>query len=623
MCGITGFFSLRTTSEQAEARLQAMLLAIQHRGPDDGGIWHDQDQGIAFGHRRLSILDLSPTGHQPMLSQCNRYVLIFNGEIYNHLELRRQLGDQVHWRGSSDTETLLRCMSDWGLEAALAVTVGMFALAVWDRSERSLFLARDRMGEKPLYYGWQKNSLLFGSELKALRAHPDFDGKVNWAAASSFLRLNHVPSPATIHEGVHKLPPGTFIRLRQGDLASRHLPLPIPYWSLGEAAVKGAECPFSGSFEEAVDELAALVKNAVHLQSVADVPVGAFLSGGIDSSLVVAMMKSSAASEVTTFSIGMPDARLDESRHAAAVAKHLGTRHIAHVIQAKEALDLIPKLPEIWDEPLGDSSQIPTCLVSRLAKQQVKVALSGDGGDELFLGYPQYVLYQKIWRSRFLGKLPLLRAGADGGAAWSRKWQLLLNAWRQPDPQALCRYWMDRYRQGVIPLADQVGLASQPMPLLPDAASTGGLWDAATYLPDDILVKVDRASMYTSLETRAPLLDHRIVEFAQHLPLAYKLRHGGVGKNVLRSVLYRHVPRHIIDRPKMGFSIPIQSWLKKDLRPWAEELIADIPHDSQTFKKHQVLQLWNESLAGQNHSEKLWGLLSLLSFLRFNKIAIE
>jgi asparagine synthase (glutamine-hydrolysing) len=360
------------------------------------------------------------------------------------------------------------------------------------------------------------------------------------------------------------------------------------------------------------------------LQSVADVPVGAFLSGGIDSSIVVAMMQTATTSKVTTFSIGMPDVKMDESQHAAAVAKYLGTNHVEHMVQPKEALDLIPGLPEIWDEPFADSSQIPAYIVSKLAKQKVTAALSGDGGDEFFLGYPQYAFYKNIWRTRHLGKLPWnvlfdalspLAKGQRLGTVLRRA-RTLVNTWRQPDAQALNLYWMDSYRQVSVPLTKQHAIAMQKYPILPDAATTTGLWDAGVYLPDDILVKVDRAAMANSLETRAPLLDHRIIEFAYRLPPEYKLKNG-VGKRVLREVLYRHVPREIVDRPKMGFSIPLAAWLRNELRPWAEDLFSQIPDDTDYFNKPMIVQLWNEHLSGREvHTDQLWGVLSLLGFMK-------
>lgn len=627
MCGIAGFIHLGANRDDSSLRLAAMVKPIHHRGPDDGGMWVDEQPCVALGHRRLSILDLSPAGHQPMASACGRFVIVFNGEIYNHLDLRKNFEESNHlpiggWRGHSDTETLLACFALWGIEKTLQSTVGMFALALWDKLEKSLTLARDRIGEKPLYYGWQNEAFLFGSELKSLRAHPAFSGVMDWHAASTFLRLNYIPAPSSIYQGVFKLVPGTFLQLMQSNIQQRTLPSPVTYWSLGGVARRGMENPYTGSFADAADELELLVRRAVQLQSVADVPVGAFLSGGIDSSTVVAMMQSATTSKVTTFSIGMPDARMDESKHAAAVARHLGTNHVEHIIQPHEALDLIPRLPEIWDEPFADSSQIPTYLVSHLAKQQVTVALSGDGGDEFFLGYPQYAFYQKLWRSRHLGKLPWNAAFAalaplaknQRVGPLLRRSKSIVSAWRQPDVQALNRYWVDRYRQGNVPLTEQRGVTMLDFPILPDAATTAGLWDAGTYLPDDILVKVDRAAMANSLETRAPLLDHRIIEFAYRLPLEYKLGNEG-SKKVLREVLYRQVPKQLVDRPKMGFSIPLAAWLKNELRPWADNLLDQIPDDSEYFNKPMIDRLWKEHLSGQReHTEQLWGILSLQAF---------
>ena len=638
MCGITGFIHPGVSPDEAISRLHAMLAPIYHRGPDDAGTWLDVPHGVALGHRRLAIVDLSPAGHQPMASACGRYVIVFNGEIYNHLALRKNVlyrPSVVHerlsksdlsgnvWRGHSDTETLLACFTAWGIEKTLQATVGMFAIALWDKQTNTLTLARDRIGEKPLYYGWQNGVFLFASELKALRQHPAFRGQTNWNAASTFLRLNYIPAPSSIYQDIFKLVPGSYLQLKPADIAHKLLPAAKPYWSLAQAAQQGQQHPFKGSFNDAVDALEVLMRQAVQLQSVADVPVGAFLSGGIDSSTVVAMMQSATTSKVTTFSIGMPDAKMDESKHAAAVARHLGTSHVEHIIQPQEALDLIPRLSEIWDEPFADSSQIPTYLVSQLAKQQVTVALSGDGGDEFFLGYPQYALYQKLWPMRRLGKLPwqavLNFLAPYASTKWAtdplRQTKTIIDAWKQSDSQKLNRFWIDRYRQNSVPLAEQCGVAMLDFPVLNDAASTSGVWDAGTYLPDDILVKVDRAAMAISLETRAPLLDHRIIEFAYGLPLDYKLG-SGVSKKVLREVLYRHVPKKIVDRPKMGFSIPLGTWLKNELRPWAEDLLEKIPPDSGHFNKPMIDQIWTEHLSGsRTRTEQLWGIFSLIAFL--------
>jgi asparagine synthase (glutamine-hydrolysing) len=629
MCGIAGYLATgNAAAEEVASRCASMLARIVHRGPDDSGIWTSSQPVVALGHRRLAILEMSAAGHQPMTSADGRFVVVFNGEIYNHLALRARLEDEgvaVRWRGHSDTETLLECAARWGIEPTLQSCVGMFALALWDLRDGELILARDRMGEKPVYYGWQRDAFLFGSELKALRAHPAFEGRIDWGAAAAFLRRNFVPAPHCIYEGIHKLLPGTLLRLTRQHVASREMPVPRPYWSLSDAAMAGAERPFEGSFDDAVDHLEVLLRESVALQSVADVPVGAFLSGGVDSSAVVALMRAAPGADVRTFSIGMPEAGMDESRHAQAVAQHLGTRHVQHVVQPAEALEIIPRLPQIWDEPLGDSSQVPTYIVSRIARRDVTVALSGDGGDELFLGYAQYGLYQRLWRLRRLGHLPwrgllgplsIAARAAPPLQDALRRAEAVVKAWRQTDVAALDRFWSDRYRSGPVPLARQGGAAARSFPLLPDVASTAALSDAGTYLPDDILVKVDRASMAHSLETRAPLLDHRVVEFALSLPPEYKMT-GGEQKRVLKEVLYRHVPRALVDRPKMGFSIPLAHWLRHELRDWVEALVADIPASGSPFDRGAVERLWREHVEGRrDHTERLWGVISLLQFAR-------
>jgi asparagine synthase (glutamine-hydrolysing) len=602
-----------------------MLQALVHRGPDDEGVWSDAVHGVALGHRRLSILELSEAGHQPMISACGRYVIIFNGEVYNHQELRARLEREQRqpsrgWRGHSDTETLLQAIAMWGIVPALQAVVGMFALAVWDKEETSLVLARDRMGEKPLHYGWQGAAFLFGSELKALRAHPSFDASVDWDAAVAMLHRAYIPAPNTIYRGIQKVPPGHIVTLRQAHIASHELPQPTPYWSLTEAADRAEQEPFNGTYGEAVDALESLVMQSVRLQSFADVPVGAFLSGGIDSSTVVAMMQRMTNARVTTFSIGMPDTRFDESAHAADVARYLGTDHVEHIIQPTEALSLLARLPAIWDEPFADSSQIPTYLVSSLARQQVTVALSGDGGDELFLGYPQYATLQKVWRLRVLGYLPWemgLRPLSHFGERWRRRVRnarAYVGGWRQADTSELNRYWMDRFRDDPAPVKHAVHWRAEAARRRWSAAQTAALADAGAYLPDCILVKVDRAAMANSLETRAPLLDHRIVEFALKLPMDFKMK-DGVGKRVLRDVLYRHVPRSLVDRPKMGFSIPLGSWLRDELREWAEAMLAAVPRESQVFDVQSIKAIWSEHLAGRrDHADQLWPVLAVISW---------
>ena len=629
MCGITGFIHLGISQGDAISRVKLMMQAIWHRGPDDGGVWIDERHGVAFGHRRLSIIDTTQAGHQPMESVCGRYVIVFNGEIYNHAGLREELEKSNNqglskWRGHSDTETLIMCISAWGVHKALTATVGMFAFALWDKFENKLILARDRIGEKPLYYGWQNNTFLFGSEIKSLKQNPSFTGELDWSAASEFLRHNYIPAPFTIYQNIRKLVPGTYLTLDLQNFEQKSIGQPVTYWSISQAVQDGDENQFRGSFDDAADELESLIKRSVKLQSVADVPTGAFLSGGIDSSTVAAFMKLGCSSKITTFSIGMPDEKMDESRHAALVAKYLGTNHVQHIIQPSEALDLIPKLSQIWDEPFADSSQIPTYLVSQLAKKEVTVALSGDGGDEFFLGYPQYSFYRKLWKSRFLGRLPwdsffsIVSRGSSNTRLQValRQGRSIVNAWRQSDSQALNRYWVDRYRKGPVPLQHQMGLKLLESPIVNDPAMSASIWDASTYLPDDILVKVDRAAMANSLETRAPLLDHRIIEFAYRLPVSYKLDNG-IAKRVLKEVLYRQVPQALVDRPKMGFSIPMTSWLRNELRPWAEELLATIPNDSPFFNKKQINLMWGDHISGKRiYTEQLWGVLSLLGFLK-------
>lgn len=626
MCGIAGFVSSQHIGYERGLVCGTMLEALRHRGPDDGGVWCDPSGSATLGHRRLSILELSAAGHQPMVSRCGRLVLVFNGEIYNHLDMRRELAEEGEgpsggWRGHSDTETLLAAFVAWGVAATLQRAVGMFALALWDSENAELVLARDRMGEKPLYYGWQGSDFLFASELKAVRAHPQFEGELDWTAAAGFLRCNYIQAPATMYRNILKLLPGTCVRLRLREAHAPDLPPPVPYWSLDTALARGLEQPFEGSLEDAVDRFEELLQQAVQLQSVADVKVGAFLSGGIDSSAVVAMMRAATTSEVMTFSVRMPDPRFDESAHAAAVARHLGTGHVEYRVTANDVLGLVDHLSEIWDEPFGDSSQIPTFLVSRLASTHVKVALSGDGGDELFLGYPKYALYRRFWQWRALRCLPLGSApqllstlrGGSSPLSLLRRGGRFLAACRQPDVQALDRYWSDPYRGSKVPLAEQRESALPPPPMAPGIATSAGIRDAGGYLPDDVLVKVDRGAMANGLETRAPFLDHRIVEFALSLPEAYKLD-GGVAKRVVRDMLYRKVPRALVDRPKMGFSIPLDRWLKHELRPWCEALIARAERGSGGFDRVMVRKLWSDFLAGAcRDTEQVWGILTLIA----------
>jgi len=639
MCGLAGYFT-------ADARVSAQVLtamadSIRHRGPDDEGIWLDEAAGIGFAFRRLSIQDLSPAGHQPMASASGRFVIMFNGEIYNHPDLRRELGEQT-WRGHSDTETLLAACEAWGFEATLKKAVGMFAIALWDRRERTLTLARDRFGEKPLYYGWQGQTFLFGSELKALRAHPAFRNEIDRNAIALQMRFCYVPAPYSIYQDIGKLMPGTFLTLDLGapGTAPQQQVAPKAYWRLANAVRAGKTDPFHGTDAEAVSELERALSNAVKSQMISDVPLGAFLSGGIDSSLVVALMQAQSSQPVRTFTIGFGEADYNEAEHAKAVAGHLGTDHTELYVTPEEAQAVIPRLPTLYDEPFSDSSQIPTFLVARMARRHVTVALSGDGGDELFGGYNRYFTATAIWRR--LGWLPApLRASLAGGIRglspdnWNRLYAAL-----QPLVPAGLR--TQRVGDKAHKLAEILGVRSaeavytslvsqwnnaealvtgarEPVTLMQDHAS----WSAAetleqrmmyldgmTYLPDDILVKVDRAAMGVSLEGRMPFLDRHVAELAWRLPLSLKIRNNQ-GKWALRQVLYKHVPRALIERPKMGFGVPIDSWLRGPLKAWAESLIEPIRLQREgIFNPDLVASKWREHQSGvRNWQHHLWSVL--------------
>ncbi len=649
MCGITGFFQRHGLPADAGVTVERMAAQIVHRGPDDCGVWLDASAGMALGHRRLSILDLSPQGHQPMLSACGRYVMVFNGEIYNHADLRRELeasGSAPAWRGHADTEVMLAVISRWGLATALEKFVGMFALALWDRHERKLYLVRDRLGEKPLYYGWRGEVFLFGSELKALRAHPAWTSDVDRDALALFLRHNYIPAPYSIYRGVSKLLPGTWLCLDAQDLAHRRLPEPCAYWSAREVAEQGGQSRLALSDAEAVDRLDALLRDAIRQQMVADVPLGAFLSGGIDSSLVVALMQAQSAAPVRTFTIGFHEREYNEAEYARAVARHLGTSHTELYVTPEDARAVIPGLPQLFDEPFADSSQIPTLLVSRLARQQVAVSLSGDGGDELFGGYNRYALGQDLWHR--MNRLPLgvrrlaaqlLRAvpprhwdgifrqlrgvlpGRLRQSAPGDKLHKLAAILEVRDPEqlyhGLVSHWED-------PASVVLG-ATEPASVLTDPSQWAVLsdftermmyLDTVSYLPGDILTKVDRAAMSVSLETRIPLLDHRVVEFAWRLPLSMKIRHGQ-SKWLLRQVLYHYVPAKLIERPKMGFGVPIDTWLRGPLREWAESLLNESRLKCEGyFDPAPIRAKWAEHLSGQrNWQYPLWDVLMFQAWL--------
>jgi asparagine synthase (glutamine-hydrolysing) len=651
MCGFVGF--LGSTPFQARGEHQALLKrmsdAIIHRGPDDAGAWSDGEHGIALGHRRLSIVDLSPAGHQPMASSGGWYVILFNGEIYNHALLRKELeagAKAPSWRGHSDTETLLAGFDAWGVQGTIERAIGMFAFAVWDRQTKALTLGRDRLGEKPLYYGWQgrgKNAVfLFGSELKALRAHPAFEHVIDRGSICLQMRLSYIPAPHSIYRGIAKLPPGCLLSVS----ASRPEPRLSTYWSAEQHMSGGVARPFTGSAHQAVDQLETLLKDAVGAQMMADVPLGAFLSGGIDSSTVVALMQAQSARPVKTFSIGFHEAGYNEAEYAKAVARHLGTDHTELYVSAAQAQSVIPQLQSIYDEPFSDSSQLPTFLVSQLARQHVTVSLSGDAGDELFCGYNRYRFAAKLWKTLRAVPLPMRRLAARGITgvsvdAWSamagRLAPFLPASMRFPNAGdklhkgahvlasarlhdlylGLVSHWDD-------PAALVIG-ATEPSTLLrgntPALSGLDGIeqmmaLDLLTYLPDDILVKVDRAAMRVSLETRVPFLDHRVVEFAWCLPQSMKLR-DGASKWALRQVLHRYVPKALFERPKMGFGVPIGDWLRGPLRDWSEGLLDEARLRREGFFDPVALRKkWHEHLSGQrNWQYHLWDVLMFQSWI--------
>ena len=646
MCGLAGFLGGVVGADGDEVLLRSMSDSLYHRGPDDGGVWCDSEQRIGLGHRRLSIVDLSPAGHQPMLSASGRYVIAFNGEIYNHLTLRAELensGNAPNWRGHSDTETLLASFDAWGIETTVKKSIGMFAFAVWDKQTRQLTLGRDRLGEKPLYYGWQgqgeKAVFLFGSELKALRVHPAFENTINRGALSLQLRHNCIPAPYSIYNGIAKLRQGCLLTV---SLQQRE-PKEWAYWSALQVAESGTAEPFTGSAEQAIDELEILLKDAIRQQMMADVPLGAFLSGGIDSSIIVALMQAQSTQPVKTFTIGFHEQGYNEAVHAKAVAQHLGTEHTELYVTAEQAMAVIPRLPGLYDEPFSDSSQIPTFLVSQLAKQHVTVSLSGDAGDELFCGYNRYVMTANLWHKIALLPLPLRRLLAKGiisvsPDSWNRlaRFLPLSNSTRPVNigdklhkgAGVLTSKTVDElYKRFITHWFDSASVVIDgilPTTLVNELPNLKGLhdiqrmmaMDSMTYLPDDILVKVDRAAMGVSLETRVPFLDHRVVEFAWQLPQSMKLR-DGQSKWALRQVLYRHVPKELIERPKMGFGIPIDVWLRGPLRDWAEALLNESRlRQEGFFYPAPIRQKWQEHLSGQrNWQYHLWDVLMFQAWL--------
>ncbi|WP_404363719.1 asparagine synthase (glutamine-hydrolyzing) [Marinobacter sp.] len=639
MCGIAGFWQSHLAHSLEIAT--RMGIAIESRGPDDAGAWVDEAAGLALSHRRLAILDLSPAGHQPMHSPCGRYVLIYNGEIYNHEDLRRDLdseGGGFEWRGHSDTETLLAALRHWGIEKTLKQLNGMFAFALWDTREQELFLARDRMGEKPLYYGRSGEVFLFGSELKALRVHPQWKGEIDRDALSLYMRHNYVPAPWSIYRGMAKLLPAHYVVIRN---SGRDIGDPRCYWDLAEVAEKGAASA-SGEPEALEEELDQLLRDAVGRRMAADVPLGAFLSGGYDSTTVAAMMQAQSSRPVKTFTIGFHEEGYNEATHARAVADHLATDHTELYVTPEDAMAVIPKLPSMYDEPFSDSSQIPTFLVSQLARRHVTVSLSGDGGDELFYGYDRYFKANRIWGALSRVPMPVRQLmSAVAGRAPARSLERMMGMLPErmrisnfadrlpklaellahPSGEAFYRELVSHAKNPgklVLSANEPATLLSQPdrLPDLPGLRERMMYLDMMTYLPGDILTKVDRASMAVSLEARVPLLDHRVVEFAWRLPTEYKFR-DGQGKWLLKQVLYRYVPRELMERPKMGFGVPVEHWLRGPLREWAEDLLSESRLAQEGFfDPAPIRQMWKEHVSGERRWHyHLWDVLMFQAWL--------
>lgn len=642
MCGFAGYFTSRPSDEaEHSAAVRRMITPIAHRGPDDDGVWTDAAAGVALGFRRLAIIDLSALGHQPMRSVSGRFTMVFNGEVYNFGEIRKELESKgAKFRGHSDTEVMLAAFEEWGVERSVPRFVGMFAVAVWDARDRVLHLLRDRFGKKPLYVYAEPGFISFGSELKSLVAGPSFNREVDSDALTAYLRYLYVPAPRTIYSRVVKLMPGHMMTLQD---SAAPLPAPVAYWSLREVARRGLDDPFTGSDEEAIAEGERLIGDAASLRMIADVPLGAFLSGGIDSSAVVALMQERSSRPVRTFSVGFDEADYDESSHAARVAKHLGTSHSEIRLTGDDALQLVPELPQWFDEPLADPSQLPTYLICREARKEVTVAVSGDGGDEIFGGYNRYVQGDKLLsRGAQIGSSGRAMVSAAIGTLSPRTWNQLVEFIAPVVPAAR------NYRDPAEKL-QKIGMAlGNPTPALmyrsllsagfqePSAFVLNGserpgaiesafatdrrlgwveqmmLADQSEYMPDDLLAKVDRVSMAVSLEVRVPLLDHRVAEFAWRLPRRFKIRKGET-KWLLRQLLYKRVPRAMTDRPKMGFSVPIDRWLRGALRPWAEDLLTPLAlNRSGLLEVKQCRDAWEIFLRGDGRVSgmAMWALVN-------------
>jgi asparagine synthase (glutamine-hydrolysing) len=658
MCGIVGTWTVGSSKSSADDLnrvISRMASTISYRGPDDQGTWVDPLLGLALGHRRLAILDLSPAGHQPMRSFSNRFIISYNGEIYNHMEIRNELAKEglPKWRSQSDTETLLTAIEYWGVERTLNLCVGLFAFALWDRGGRTLTLARDRLGEKPLYYGWvggrEQGAFVFASELSAIRAYPSFNAPVSRVALSQYLRFTYVPAPLSIYDGIFKLEPGCMLTIEGAPsklvsthpiaVGERYERMEIRSWRSMKDTVIKIKPNSIGSESAAVNALELTLLKAVEAQSLADVPLGAFLSGGVDSSAIVALLQSQCSQRVKTFTMGFDEAGFDESPHARKVANHLGTDHHEVRVSSKMVQDVIPSLPWIYDEPFADSSQIPTHLVCKAARRHVTVALSGDGGDELFGGYNRYFWGPRVWNRLSWLPFPLRRllgvaVRAIPPEAWDRA-SVITSVSRLGDKVhklgarlSSVKSMDDLYWSLVSewdPATVVKGISHvSPSPWESNEALPQGLnpvermmfRDAVTYLPDDILCKVDRAAMACSLETRVPFLDHRVVELAWRLPLNMKIR-GKTGKWILRQVLYKYVPKELIERPKAGFAIPIGQWLRGPLRDWAECLLGESRLSQEGyFHPEPIRNAWAEHLTGRrDHTPKIWTILMFQAWL--------
>ncbi len=638
MCGITGFISPSPKPESdLKKQIHKMARAINHRGPDGEGYWQDKDFGVALGHKRLSIVDLSPTGAQPMHSTCGQLVMVYNGEVYNAPELSKDLiKTGAKFRGTSDSEVILEGFSQWGIHRTLEKLVGMFAIAIWNKQSKELYLIRDRLGIKPLYWTHTKGELIFASELKALKQHPLCPTTINDNATANYMRKGYIGGSTTIYKNVQKLLPGNILRFK-----AKESPEIKPFWSLREVVSNATNDQYTGTFDEAKEHLTTILKDAVQKRMLSDVPLGSFLSGGIDSSLVAAIMQSHSSSPVRTFSIGFNESKFNEAPHAAAVAQHLGTDHTEMYVSPSDAFEVIPNLPTIFDEPFSDPSQIPTYLLSKLTREHVTVALSGDGGDELFAGYDRYFTanaFAKLLRQPTIlrklqanlidsvsmetaNRISKVLPKNMGKHLAGHKLQRISPALHDGKITTLYHSVLSHKQQTAMILRS--GTESVDIdPEFPTGFNTKSniallqYIDTLDYLPNDILTKVDRASMAVSLEARVPLIDHRVVEFSWRLPHKYKVDNG-TGKHILKEILYQYVPRELLDRPKMGFSVPIGEWLRGPLQTWAEDLLTtDALNSTEVFNTDYVRNIWQQHQSLQvNWEFHLWDILNLQSWL--------